>query len=88
MLSDSVYPITALIKPLCFPSDIVSGLRLTLMGSALTVSTAHFTQQHPLMHRPIREQPQTGSVLIKTNCQLEWAGWEMFNVLLPVCSVK
>ena len=36
MHSECVYPITALIKPQCFPSDIIKVLRRTLMGSVLT----------------------------------------------------
>lgn len=36
MHSECVYPITALIKPQCFPSDIIKVLWRTLMGSVLT----------------------------------------------------
>ncbi len=63
MHSGSVYPITALIKPQCFPSDLIKVLHQAVMGSVLTVSSARFTQQqHDFMfpYRPIREAQEVG----------------------------
>lgn len=75
MHSECVYPITALIRPQRFPSDVIEVLHPTVMGSVLTVSTDHFTQQQHvfmLSYRPIREAQEvphstvlSGSVLVR-----------------------
>lgn len=83
MHSGSVYPITALIKPQCFPSDIIKVLHQTVMGSVLTVSSARFTQQqHVFMfpYRPIREAQEVGFFSGHQS--------EMFHVFPSVWSVE